>query len=70
MNQQYEESTHAGKTDSEVAAAFEKARAANAVAAALGSDARSAVAETAYEAVSCIDDSGYFTGVVQSIITK
>lgn len=70
LNQQYEGRAHAGKTDSEVAAAFAKARAANAVAAALGSDVRSAVTETAYEAVSCIDDSGYFTGVVRSIITK
>ncbi|HEX5218070.1 MAG TPA: hypothetical protein VFZ59_00760 [Verrucomicrobiae bacterium] len=58
-------------TEAEVIAAFAKARAATAVAAALGDDASTAAAETAYEAVCAIDSSeDYFTGVAQSILTK
>ncbi len=57
-------------TQDEVNAAFAKARAATAVASALGDLASNAAAETAYEAVCAIDDSeDYFTGVAQSALT-
>ena len=69
LKQPYEEREDAGKTEPEVRAAFARARAASAVAAALGSDARAAAAETAYEAIAATDDSEYFTGVAQSVLT-
>lgn len=58
-------------TQDQVNAAFAKARAATAVASALGDLASNAAAETAYEAVCAFDDSEeYFTGVAQSALRK
>lgn len=58
-------------TEVQVSAAFAKARAATAVACALGDLASAAAAETAYEAVCAIDNSeDYFTDVARSILTK
>jgi len=59
----------AGKTDPVVIAAFARARAATAVAAALGDVASIAAAETAYEAVAATGDSEYFSRVAQSVLT-
>jgi hypothetical protein len=57
-------------TDAQVLAAFSKARAATAVASALGDVASSSAAEAAYEAVCAFDDSDYFTGIAQSVLTR
>ena len=57
-------------TDAQVCAAFSKARAAAAVASALGDVASTAAAETAYEAVCAFDDSDYFTGIAHNVVTK
>ena len=55
-------------TDSQVFAMFAKARAATAVACAMGDVALKAAAETAYEAVHAIDDSeDYFTRLVHDL---
>ncbi len=56
-------------SDDQVSAAFAKARAATAVAAALGGVSSSSAAETAYEAVCAINNSEeYFTGVAESVL--
>jgi len=67
-----QDSCESGKaTEVQVSSAFAKARAATAVACALGDLASTAAAETAYEAVCAIDSSeDYFTGVARSILTK
>ena len=57
-------------TEAQVLAAFSKARAATAVASALGDVASSAAAEAAYEAVCAFDDSDYFTGIARSVLTR
>jgi len=68
MKQRYEEREDTGKTAPEVVAAFARARAASAVAAALGSDARTAAAAAAYEAIAATDDSEYFTRVARKAL--
>ena len=60
-----EEREDAGKDDPDVNVAFSRARAASAVAAALGDDEREAAASAAYEAVSATDDSEYLTEAVR-----
>jgi len=65
LKEPLEEREDAGKSDSEVIMAFSRARAASAVAAALGDDKREAVASAAYEAVSATDDSEYLTDAVK-----
>jgi len=68
LKERYEEREDAGKTEPEVVAAFARARAASAVAAALGDIARTAAADAAYEALAAVDDSmylTYLTGVAQ-----
>jgi hypothetical protein len=58
-------------SDAEVRVALAKARAATAVAAALGEANSETAAGTAYESVCAIDDSEeYFTGVAQSVLPK
>jgi hypothetical protein len=59
-----------GASEAQVLAAFSKARAAAAVASALGEVARTAAAETAYEAIAATDDSVYFTDVAKSVLTR
>jgi len=70
LKQPYEEREDAGKTEPEVLAAFARARAASAVAAALGSDARAAAAVTACEAIAATEDSEYFTGVARRVLRR
>jgi hypothetical protein len=65
--QPYEEREDAGKTEPAVLTAFARARAASAVAAALGSDAHTAVAEAAYEGIIATDDSEHVIHVAQSV---
>jgi hypothetical protein len=69
LKQRYEKGEDAGKTEPAVVAAFARARAASAVAAALGDLARTAAAETAYEALAADDDSVYLISVAQSALT-
>ena len=69
LKQPYEEREDTGKREPAVVAAFARARAASAVAAALGDLARTAAAETAYEALAADDDSVYLTSVAQSALT-
>ena len=69
LKQLYEKGEDAGKTEPAVVAAFARARAASAVAAALGDLARTAAAETAYEALAADDDSVYLISVAQSALT-
>ena len=69
LKQPCEERQDGGKTEAAVFAAFARARAASAVAAALGDNAQTAAAETAYEAISATNDSEYFTGVAKSVLT-
>ena len=58
-------------TETELQNAFARARAATAVASALGDDASTAAAETAYEAVVAIESSeDYITGVAKRTMTK
>jgi hypothetical protein len=68
--QPYEEREDAGKTEPAVITAFARARAATAVAAALGSDAQTAAAETAYEGIFATDDPEYVVHVAESVIRK
>ena len=65
LKEPLEEREDAGKDDPEVSMAFSRARAASAVAAALGEDAREAAISAAYEAVSATDDSDYLTDAVK-----
>lgn len=65
LKEPLEEREDAGKNDPEVSSAFSRARAASAVAAALGEDEREAAASAAYEAVSATDDSEYLTDAVK-----
>jgi hypothetical protein len=53
-----------------VLATFSKARAAAAVAAALGAVARTAAAEAAYEAIAATDDLAYLTAVADKILSN
>jgi len=58
-------------TDIQVSSAFAKARAATAVASALGDVASTAAADTAYEAVcGIVDSEDYFTGVARNALTR
>jgi hypothetical protein len=58
-------------TDVQVSSAFAKARAATAVASALGDAASTAAAVTAYEAVcGIVDSEDYFTGVARNVLTR
>jgi hypothetical protein len=66
----FEEREDAGKTEPAVLTAFARARAASAVAAALGSDARDAAAEAAYEAIFATDDSEQLIHVAESVFKK
>jgi hypothetical protein len=59
LKEPLEERKDAGKTDPQVILAFSRARAANAVAAALGDDAQEAAALATYKALSATDDSQY-----------
>jgi hypothetical protein len=68
LKEPLEEREDAGKTDPEVLLAFSRARAASAVAAALGDDAMEAAASAAYEAFSGIDDSEYLTRAVETAL--
>jgi hypothetical protein len=68
LKEQLEERKDAGKTDSRVSAAFARARAASAVAAALGDDDREAAASAAYEAFSATDDSEYLIDAVKRAV--
>jgi hypothetical protein len=56
-------------TEAQVLAAFSKARAATAVASALGEIASDAAAEAAYEAIAATDDPAYFTSVAEKALT-
>ena len=65
LKEPLEEREDAGKNDPAVSTAFSRARAASAVAAALGDDEREAAASAAYEAVSATDDSEYLADAVK-----
>jgi hypothetical protein len=69
LKEPYEEREDAGKREPAVIAAFARARAATAVAAALGGDAHTAAAEAAYEAIAATDDPEYFTDVADRVLT-
>jgi thioredoxin-like negative regulator of GroEL len=68
--QPYEEREDAGKTEPVVRTAFARARAASAVAAALGNDARTAAAETAYEGMFATNHPEHITHAAESVIRK
>jgi hypothetical protein len=70
LKEQLEEREDAGKTNQKVSIAFSRARAASAVAAALGEDKKEAAASAAYEAVSAIDDSDYLTNALKRTLAK
>ena len=64
LKEPLEDREDAGKTDPQVSLAFSSARAASAVAEALGDDAKEAAASAAYEAFAATDDSQYLTDVL------
>lgn len=64
LKEPLEEREDAGKTDPAVMLAFSKARAASAVAAAIGEDAGEAVASAGYEAFHAIGDADYLIEVL------
>ena len=64
LKEPLEDCEDAGKTDPQVALAFSRARAASAVAEALGDDAKEAAASSAYEAFAATDDSQYLTDAI------
>jgi hypothetical protein len=61
LKEPLEDREDAGNTDPQVALAFSKARAASAVAEALGDDAKEGAASAAYEALAAVDDPQYLT---------
>lgn len=65
LKEPLEDREDAGKTDPQVSLAFSKARAASAVAAALGDDRLEAAASAAYEAYFATDDSEYLSSAMQ-----
>jgi hypothetical protein len=69
LSRPYDERDEYPKTAPEVGSAFSKARAASAVATALGSDAFTAAADAAYEAVVATDDSEYLTAIADRILS-
>jgi hypothetical protein len=69
LKEPLEDREDAGKTDPQVSIAFSRARAASAVAAALGDDETEAAASAAYEAVSATGDSEYLTDAVKRALT-
>jgi hypothetical protein len=70
LKEPLEEREDAGKSDPHVSMAFSRARAATAVAAALGDDEKEAAASAAYEAVSATHDSEYLTDAVKKALAS
>jgi hypothetical protein len=68
LKEPLEEREDAGKTDPQVLIAFSKARAASAVAAAFGGDAREAAASAAYEAACATGESDYLVDAVMKAL--
>lgn len=68
LKEPLEEREDGGKTDPEVTLAFSRARAATAVAYALGEDARAAAASATYEAIFATDDVDYLTNKVEKAL--
>lgn len=69
LKEPLEEREDAGKTDPAVILAFSKARAARAVAAALGEDIQEAVSSTGYEAFHATGDADYLTEALRRAFT-
>ena len=69
LKEPLEEREDAGKAEPQLALAFSRARAASAVAEALGDDAREAAVSAAYEAFAATDDSQYLTDVLGRSLT-
>jgi len=69
LKEPLEEREDAGKTDPKVSLAFSKARAASAVAAALGEDEREAAASAAYEAACATGESDYLVDAVKRALS-
>jgi hypothetical protein len=70
LKESLEEREDAGKLDREAAVAFSRARAASAVAEALGANAKEAAASAAYEAFAAIDDPQFLMDALPPPLSK